>query len=76
MSLPLPGAQPAARQCSAKGCRRDAAYAILWRNPKIHDEDRRKTWLACEEHRASLSDFLSLRAFPMEVVPIAEVTGD
>ena len=47
----LPEAQPAQRrQCSAKGCRHEATYALVWRNPRIHDGDRRKTWLACEEH--------------------------
>ncbi|RNI24658.1 hypothetical protein EFY87_02835 [Flexivirga caeni] len=60
-------------QCSAKGCRRDASYAIVWRNPRIHAEDRHKTWLACDEHRTTLSDFLSLRGFPMHVVPIDEL---
>lgn len=63
-------------QCSAKGCRRDATYAILWRNPKIHTEDRRKTWLACDEHRVTLSEFLSMRSFPLEVVPVEDLSPD
>lgn len=58
-----------AARCSAKGCTVDAVWAIEWRNPKIHDETRRKTWLACEEHRVTLSDFLGMRGFPLEVVP-------
>lgn len=55
--------------CSAKGCRNPAAYALIWNNPKIHTPDRRKVWLACEEHRDSLSGFLSARGFLREVEP-------
>lgn len=29
---------------------REAVYAIIWSNPKIHI-DRTKTWLSCEEHK-------------------------
>ena len=54
-------------RCSAKGCQRPAVYALLWRNPKIHREDRTKQWLACEEHRDTLSDFLARRDFPLRV---------
>lgn len=56
-------------RCSAKGCQQPAAYALLWNNPKLHTADRRKTWLACEEHRQSLSDFLGARGFLKDVVP-------
>lgn len=67
----LPEAQPAQRrQCSAKGCRHEATYALVWRNPRIHDGDRRKTWLACEEHVEHLSSFLRTRGFPLEVDPL------
>jgi hypothetical protein len=54
-------------RCSAKGCQRPAVYALLWRNPKIHGPDRTKQWLACAEHRDSLSDFLARRDFPLRV---------
>ena len=54
--------------CSAKGCQAPAEWALLWNNPKLHTPDRRKTWLACEEHRASLGDFLGARGFLKEVV--------
>ncbi len=37
--------------CSAKGCHADAEWALQWNNPKLHTPDRRKVWLACEEHR-------------------------
>lgn len=49
--------------CSAKGCTADAAFALQWNNPKIHTPDRRKTWLACTEHRSYLEQFLGARGF-------------
>ncbi|HYH34208.1 MAG TPA: acetone carboxylase [Nocardioides sp.] len=58
--------------CSAKGCQRAASWALLWNNPRLHTAERRKTWLACEEHRSSLSDFLAARAFLRDVVPVSE----
>lgn len=60
-------------ECSRAGCRDHADYAILWRNPKIHTEDRRKTWLACEPHLPILRDFLATRDFPLEVRTIEEI---
>lgn len=56
--------------CSARGCRAAALWALRWNNPRLHEPDRRKTWLACEEHRESLSDFLGARQFLREVEPI------
>jgi hypothetical protein len=55
--------------CSAKGCRAPAAHLVRWRNPRIHDAARRKTWPACDDHVDHLSRFLRARAFPVEVVP-------
>ncbi|GHJ15182.1 hypothetical protein TPA0908_31770 [Micromonospora sp. AKA38] len=43
---------------------------MRWRNPRLHAPDRRKTWLACPAHRASLGDFLDARGFLREVVPL------
>ncbi|MCY7402960.1 MAG: acetone carboxylase, partial [Nocardioides sp.] len=43
-------------------------WELLWNNPKIHAPERRKTWLACEDHRVSLSDFLGARGFLKDVV--------
>ncbi|MFC6152519.1 hypothetical protein [Nocardioides yefusunii] len=54
--------------CSAKGCTAPALHALLWNNPKIHTPERRKTWLACDEHRVSLSGFLTARGFLKDVV--------
>jgi hypothetical protein len=55
--------------CSAKGCREPAVHELHWNNPKLHTPDRRKTWLACDEHRPTLSDFLGVRGFLREVEP-------
>lgn len=66
-----PGDQPRddPETCSAKGCRTPADYQLLWNNPKLHTQDRRKVWLACAEHRQGLSDFLAARKFLRDVVP-------
>ncbi|MEU7160998.1 hypothetical protein [Streptomyces chrestomyceticus] len=58
--------------CSAKGCRADAVWVLAWNNPKLHTPERRKTWLACEEHREHLSNFLGLRGFLKDVVTLEE----
>lgn len=58
--------------CSAKGCRADAVWVLAWNNPKIHTPERRKTWLACEEHREHLSQFLGVRGFLKDVVLLEE----
>jgi hypothetical protein len=55
--------------CSSKGCPATATWQLLWNNPKIHTPDRRKTWLACDDHKDSLSDFLDRRGFLREVSP-------
>ncbi|MFF3869711.1 hypothetical protein [Micromonospora sp. NPDC001898] len=69
MSLPLPA--DAAPICSARGCRAPAECALRWNNPRLHTADRRKTWLACADHRSSLGDFLDARGFLREVTPLA-----
>ena len=55
--------------CSSKGCRTPAQWQVRWNNPKLHTPERRKVWLACDEHRQSLSDFLGARGFLRDVVP-------
>jgi hypothetical protein len=62
--------------CSAKGCRDQAAYGLLWNNPKLHKPERRKVWLACDRHADPLSDFLSKRGFLKDAVPVSELTDD
>lgn len=57
-------------RCSAKGCGRPAPWAIRWNNPRLHAPERRKVWTACDEHRAQLHDFLALRGFVRDVVPV------
>lgn len=66
------GAEPPA-QCSRAGCRAAAAWNVNWRNPRIHPLDRVKVWLACDEHRDYLRDYLSARDFPVIVTPLGEL---
>nr|WP_236073213.1 hypothetical protein [Streptomyces tardus] len=58
--------------CSAKGCRLPAVWVLAWNNPKLHTPDRRKTWLACDDHREHLSNFLDLRGFLKDVVTLED----
>jgi hypothetical protein len=62
--------------CSAKGCRAEATWAHLWNNPKLHSPERRKVWLACDDHKPTLGDFLSLRGFLVETVPAGQIPAD
>lgn len=61
--------------CSAKGCGSPAVWQLLWNNPKLHTPERRKTWLACNEHRESLGQFLEARGFLREVEPLSAADG-
>lgn len=61
--------------CSSKGCRAPAGHLIEWRNPRIHDEHRRKTWPACAEHVERLTAFLRARDFPVEVRSVPRTSG-
>ncbi|MBG6141370.1 hypothetical protein [Longispora fulva] len=56
--------------CSARHCKNPASWSVVWRNPKLHAPDRRKIWVACDEHRTSLSAFLDLRGFLLGVEPL------
>ncbi|MGR8011325.1 hypothetical protein [Streptomyces hypolithicus] len=58
--------------CSAKGCRSSAVWVLAWNNPKVHTPERRKTWVACDEHREHLSQFLGVRGFLKDVVTLEE----
>jgi hypothetical protein len=57
--------------CSAKGCRSPAVHVLVWNNPSLHTPDREKTWVACDEHLHSLSQFLDLRGFLRRVDPLS-----
>ena len=50
-------------KCSRAGCALPASTKIHWRNPKIHQDGRTKTWLACAEHLDFLIDYLEVRGF-------------
>jgi hypothetical protein len=66
---------PAAAICSAKGCRQAATWALRWNNPRLHPPQRRKTWLACDTHRATLGDFLASRGLLREVETAPTLEG-
>jgi hypothetical protein len=55
--------------CSAKDCQQPARWDLLWRNPRLHTPERRKVWLACDEHRENLGAFLGTRGFLIETLP-------
>ena len=57
-----------AATCSAKGCQAAAVWELRWNNPRLHTPDRRKVWLACDEHLESLRSFLGSRGFIKDVV--------
>lgn len=60
--------------CSRKACRQEAGWRLLWNNPRIHTPERRKTWLACAEHRDWLEDYLRTRGLWKETLPLAPDT--
>jgi hypothetical protein len=59
--------------CSSKGCRSEARWGLLWNNPKLHTPERRKVWLACDEHREHLETFLGARGFWKQTVPVDDL---
>lgn len=71
---------PETPTCSRKGCPAEARWQIMWNNPKIHSTQRRKIWLACNEHRDWLESFLRARLFwrstePMDHPTVSTTTG-
>ncbi|MBO0926494.1 hypothetical protein J1G44_18630 [Cellulomonas sp. zg-ZUI199] len=76
MATPPQGAVPdvvGELVCSARGCRTQPAWGVLWNNPRLHTPARRKVWLTCEAHREHLSDYLRVRDFLRDVVPVDEL---
>lgn len=63
-------------QCSRKGCRNAAGHQLLWNNPKIHTPERRKIWLACDEHRGWLESYLKERLLYKETLPMPGNEGE
>ena len=57
--------------CSRAGCPLAAGWNVNWRNPRIHGAERVKIWLACDEHRDYLHDYLEARDFPVVVTPLS-----
>ncbi len=59
--------------CSARGCRAEASWGVLWNNPRLHTPERRKVWLACDDHRTHLEEYLQVRDFWKQTVPATEL---
>lgn len=66
---------PAEAECSRKGCRNRASWRLEWNNPRIHAPERRKTWLACAEHRHWLAEYLQSRGLLKDVLPLDAPEG-
>lgn len=58
--------------CSARRCSAHADFILRWNNPSLHTPERRKVWLACTEHVAGLTEFLSVRGFLRETAPASQ----
>ena len=65
-------AAPTGDICSRKGCTTEATHQNLWNNPKIHTPQRRKIWLACDEHTAWLENYLKERQFWKQTLPFPQ----
>lgn len=63
---------PAVDTCSRAGCTNLATAKVNWRNPRIHSPDRVKVWLACDDHREYLHDYLHSRSFPVVVTGLEQ----
>jgi hypothetical protein len=63
-------------RCSRAACTATATTTVNWRNPKIHTTDRIKVWLACDEHKEFLRDFLEARNFPVVLAPFGTPVTD
>jgi len=59
--------------CSAKDCKATAVWGLRWNNPKIHTPERRKVWLACEEHKPTLTSFLDRRGFFKDAAKVEDL---
>ncbi|MDO5617779.1 hypothetical protein [Kocuria sp.] len=57
-------------QCSRRGCTATAQWRLEWNNPKVHAPERRKVWTACNAHREHLAEFLRMRGFLKDVLPL------
>lgn len=73
MPAPPDSDSPAGPRCSARGCRSGATWALRWNNPRLHEPQRRKTWLACEAHVEHLGSFLSMRGMLRERCDVADL---
>lgn len=69
-----PGIEEAEITCSARGCRADATWGLRWNNPRLHTVERRKVWLACDDHRTHLEEYLGSRGFLKDTVAVGDLS--
>ncbi|AJT40890.1 hypothetical protein [Psychromicrobium lacuslunae] len=69
-------AAPEKPQCSRKACRAEARWQLQWNNPAVHSPERLKVWLACDQHREWLEDYLRVRGFFRQTVPFTPGPGE
>lgn len=68
----IPGHSDETLRCSRTGCGVEPHWRVVWRNPKIHDEDRRKIWLSCSEHKGYFEGYLGQRGFPVHAEALGQ----
>jgi hypothetical protein len=56
--------------CSRKGCREQAAWQLLWNNPRIHTPERRKAWASCPGHVEWFEEYLQERGLWKQTLPL------
>ena len=62
--------------CSARGCRDTGVWAVRWNNPRLPPPERRKIWHACHDHRDQLEQYLAVRGFHRDTLPMTDLPPD
>jgi hypothetical protein len=70
---PDPSTEPRELICSSRGCRAEATWGLRWNNPRLHGADRRKVWLACDDHREHLEGYLGSRGLYRDTVAVSDL---
>lgn len=68
----IPGQTDETLRCSRTSCSEPPSWRVVWRNPKIHAQDRRKIWLSCSDHKDYFEGYLGQRGFPVHAEALEE----
>lgn len=71
----IPGQSDETLRCSRTSCSEPPHWRVVWRNPKIHPEGRRKIWLSCAGHKDYFEGYLGQRGFPVHAEALEENTA-